>query len=197
MKIIGITGPTGAGKTTALGELEKLGACIIDCDFVYHELLKKSGPLIEELEQNFPGVITAGILDRKKLGKLVFENKDALLRLDCITNRHIHQEILCIIDEAKKEGVPIAAIDAIRLVESGLSQICDVNIAVLSPPEIRVKRIMEREGITYEYAMMRIKSQQRDEFYRANCNYVLVNDYPTMDGFQERCREFFQNILGG
>lgn len=197
MKIIGITGPTGAGKTTALGELQKRGACLIDCDLVYHELLAKSFALLDELDKNFPGVVENNVLNRKKLGSIVFEDKDALLRLDGITNKHIHKEILHLLDTAKKEGRPLAAIDAIRLIESGLGEICDLNIAVISPPEIRAKRIMQREGITYEYAMMRIKSQQPDRFYEDNCDYVLVNDYAGAEAFRSRCREFFDNILGG
>ena len=90
MTIIGITGPTGAGKTTALNELEKLGGVIIDCDAVYHELLKSDLTLQGELQSRF-GVLTDenGVFDRKKLGGVVFHDPAALADLNAIAHRHV------------------------------------------------------------------------------------------------------------
>ncbi len=197
MKIIGITGPTGAGKTTALNALSELGACIIDSDAVYHELLIKSKPLIEDIDAAFPGVIADGKLERKKLGAIVFENEAALLKLNEITTRHIKAEIAEILKTAEKENRVAAAIDAIRLIESGLGEICDVKVAIISSPEVRAKRIMNREGISYEYALLRINSQKPDTFYIDNCEYALKNDYPKAEDFEAVCIKFFKEVLGG
>ena len=81
MKVIGITGPTGAGKTTALREIEKLGGCVLDADAVYHQLLEHDPALQGELEARFgPLRDKAGQIDRKKLGNVVFRNPAALVR---------------------------------------------------------------------------------------------------------------------
>ena len=90
MTIIGITGPTGAGKTTALRVLEGMGGVIIDCDAVYHELLKTNITLQSELENRF-GILTDenGVFDRKKLGAVVFKDQNALADLNAIAHRHV------------------------------------------------------------------------------------------------------------
>lgn len=121
MKRIGITGPTGAGKTTALDALKELGACVIDADAVYHDLLQSSAPLRSALTDRFGGEILdkAGKLDRKRMGNVVFQDPAALAELNGITHRFILAEIERLCAQAEAQGRPAAAIDAIALVESG------------------------------------------------------------------------------
>ena len=147
MTIIGITGPTGAGKTTALNELEKLGGVIIDCDAVYHELLKSNYTLQKELGARF-GVLTDenGVFDRKKLGAVVFHDPAALADLNAIAHRHVVMAVKEILVQAEAQNIPAAAIDAIALFESGLAELCDATVAITAPAEIRVERIMARRG---------------------------------------------------
>ncbi|MGE4485404.1 MAG: dephospho-CoA kinase [Oscillospiraceae bacterium] len=195
--IIGITGGTGTGKTTALAALAVLGAYVIDCDKLYHELLENCTGLKTDIEERFPGVVSAGKLDRKKLGSIVFADKTALSELNAITHRYITEEIGKQITREKTAGCRLFAIDAIALYESGLAGMCDITVAVTAPREVRARRIMAREGIDLGYAMLRIDAQQPDEFYIRNCGHILVNDSESADEFSRKAAAFFENILGG
>jgi len=196
MTIIGITGPTGAGKTTALNELEKLGGVIIDCDAVYHELLKSNIALRCELESRF-GVLTDrnGVFDRKKLGSVVFRDPAALADLNAIAHRHIVAAVKEILTKAEQDGVPAAAIDAIALIESGLADLCQTTVAITAPAQIRVERIMAREGITREYAQSRVDAQNPEEFYTSRCQHTLRNDCSSAEEFGQRARALFTQLL--
>ena len=193
MTIIGITGPTGAGKTTALRVLEGMGGVIIDCDAVYHELLKSNDPLQEELEARF-GVLADenGVFDRKKLGAVVFKDPAALADLNAIAHRHV---VTAVKDILKKSTAPIAAIDAIALFESGLDQLCQTTLAITAPPAVRVERIMAREGISREYAQSRVDAQHPEEFYTSRCAHTLCNDCANAQEFSQRAQDLFQKIL--
>ena len=174
MKIIGITGPTGAGKTTALGALRELGAWMIDADEVYHRLLEESAPLREALTARFGDIQDkSGKIDRKKLGSVVFGDPAALSDLNAITHRFIGEEIDRQLSAARAEGRSAAAIDAIALIESGLGDRCDAVVGVIAPAELRVRRIMAREGIPETYARKRVNAQQGEEFFRTHCDYLL------------------------
>ena len=196
MKIIGITGPTGAGKTTALRALEELGGIIIDADAVYHDLTKTSLPMRKELEERFgPVYDEAGRLDRKKLGNVVFNDPAALKELNAITHRFVGEAIDGILAQARRENRPAAAIDAIALIESGVGEKCDALVAILAPEETRVCRIMVREGITEEYARARVNAQQGEEFFRAHCPYILMNDGADPAEFAAKAKALFQTLL--
>jgi dephospho-CoA kinase len=197
VKIIGITGGTGGGKTSALRALKTLGALIIDCDQVYHELLDHHTEMLSELESRFPGVIAGGKLDRKALGRVVFNDPEALAELNQITHKYVSIEVDCQLLDWEKQGGTLAAIDAIALIESGINDMCDILVGVTAPEDIRVERIMERDGVSREYAEMRVKAQKPDSFYREHCDYVLVSDCDTVEEFEQKCKVFFAGILGG
>ena len=196
MTIIGITGPTGAGKTTALNELEKLGGVIIDCDAVYHELLKSDLTLQGELQSRF-GVLTDenGVFDRKKLGGVVFHDPAALADLNAIAHRHVVDAVKVILSQAEQEKIPAAAIDAIALFESGLADLCQATVAITAPADIRVERIMAREGISREYAQSRVNAQNPEEFYTSRCQHTLRNDCASAQEFGARAETLFRSIL--
>jgi len=196
MTVIGITGPTGAGKTTALNELVRLGGCIFDADAVYHELLKTSDALRKELENRF-GVLTddTGEFQRKKLGAIVFADPAALADLNAISHRYVVGTIKESLEKEKMNHTRCAAIDAIALFESGLDKLCHATLAITAPPEIRVRRIMAREGITEEYARSRIAAQHDDAFFTSRCGYTLINDCSAPEEFAVRARALFEEIL--
>ena len=194
MKIIGITGVTGCVKTTALNELERRGALLIDCDAVYHRMLETDRPMLDEIEKYFPGAVIDGKLDRKALGAVVFTDEEALRDLNIITHRHINLEIRRILREHTMNGGTLAAIDAIELFSSGLAKRCTATIGVIADREVRIDRIMRRDGISREYAMMRVNAQRPNEYFIQKCSHVLENN-GSQEEFIEKCRKTFEEVL--
>ena len=191
--IVGITGPTGAGKTSALRALEQLGGCVLDCDAIYHEMLRSDDGLRRALTDAFGSVFTAdGQLDRQKLGTLVFGDPQQLERLNTIIYTYLPRELE---RRMAASPAPIIGIDAINLVESGLSKLCDRTLAVLAPVEDRIRRIMARDGISEEYARLRVAAQKDDAFYRTHCTDILENTSPAPEAFQKTALLFFQRLL--
>ena len=196
MIVIGITGPTGAGKTTVLNVLRELGGAVADCDAVYHELLRASVPMREELAARFgPGIFDEnGDLRRKELGAIVFGDPDALADLNAITHRHIVSELERRIAQAEGEGRPAIALDAVALLESGAGPLCGPPIAVTAAEEVRVGRIMAREGIGEDYARARVRAQKPSAWFEERCAHTLRNDGEKAS-LEEQARELFKSIL--
>lgn len=196
MTVLGITGPTGAGKTTLLREVEKLGGEVIDCDAVYHELLERNTALQNALEKEF-GTLRdeAGAIDRKKLGAVVFRDAERLEKLNAIAWAAVMERVRALLAACEGHGKTLAAVDAIALLESPLAELCQLTVAVLAPPEVRVKRIMAREGISEDYAWARVKAQRPDVYFIQNCDHTLSNDCPTAEEFSQKAREFLKEVL--
>ena len=165
MHIVGITGGTGCGKTTALMELERQGALVIDCDAVYHELLASNTAMLAEINARFPGTIENGVLQRKKLGAVVFADAAALDDLNAITHRYVRAEVRARLRAWARQGGTAAAIDAIALIESGLAELCTVTLGVTAPRAVRIERLIAREGVTRAYAEARIDAQKPNEWF--------------------------------
>ena len=187
--IIGITGGTGCGKTTLLNTIQEQGGLILDCDAIYHQLLRSDESLLDAIEQRFPGTVQAGELDRKKLGNLVFSDKKALHDLNQITHSAVKVEVLRLLGEKP----PLAAIDAIGLFEGGLAPLCDVTVAITAPRKVRIARLMARDGISEDYAKKRIDAQHTDRWFRTRCDYVLDND-ADLESFRTKCIAFLRQI---
>ncbi len=196
MTVLGITGPTGAGKTTLLKEVEKLGGAVIDCDAVYHDLLERDNALQRNLERAFgPLRDEQGVIDRKKLGTIVFGDSEKLKQLNTIAQTATVRRTRELLEGYRAGGRALAAIDAIALLESPLAKLCDVTLAVIAPAEIRVKRIMAREGISEEYAWLRVKAQKSDEYFVKGCDRALVNDCAQAEEFALRAKALVESIL--
>lgn len=189
--IVGLTGGTGAGKTSALAALEDLGGTVLDCDAVYHQMLRTDPALRGAITAAFgPVFCPDGSLDRQKLGTLVFSDHAALDRLNAIVYEYLPPELL-----RRSQGHTLVGLDAISLMESGLGRLCACTVAVLAPAEDRVRRIMARDGISEDYARLRISAQQPDAFYRERCSHILENNCATPAQFRDQARIFFRSML--
>ena len=187
--ILGITGGTGCGKTTLLRCIAAQGGLILDCDAIYHALLKTDKTLLNAIEARFPGCVEHGVLQRKKLGNLVFSDEKALCDLNQITHRAVKAEV----QRRLEEKPALAAIDAIGLFEGGLAELCDVTVAVTAPEEARIRRLMARDGIDRDYAKRRIDAQKSPDWYGKQCDYCLENAGTQAD-FQKTCLVFLQKL---
>ena len=192
--VIGITGGTGAGKTSLLRALEKQGACVLDCDAVYHEMLKTDEELRGALKEAFGGTIfrSDGSVDVHAIGLIVFGDTGRLAALDALVKKYVPREIARRMAETDAN---LIGLDAIKLMECGLGAICDASVAVTAPVEVRVKRIMTRDGITEEYARSRIAAQQDAEYFRARCGYEFVNDLPNAAEAASAAEDFIHTII--
>ena len=187
--IIGITGGTGSGKSTLLHMIAEKGGMILDCDTIYHRLLQTDTHLINSIASVFPGTVSDGVLDRKKLGAIVFNDEAALQELNLITHAAVKKEVL----RQLQSQPALAAIDAIGLFEGELDSLCHVTVAVIAPVEDRIQRIMARDGISEEYAKNRIAAQHNDQWFTAKCNYTLENN-GTAEDFQAKSIAFLRNL---
>jgi len=187
--IIGITGGTGCGKTTFLNAIREAGGTVLDCDAIYHDLLKTDTALLSAISDRFPGTVENGELNRKKLGAIVFQDKSELQALNRITHGAIRQAVLKLLTPEPE----LAAIDAISLFEGGFAELCKLTVAVTAPVEARVQRLMARDGITEEYARSRIAAQRSQEEFIALCDYHLENN-GTSAQFHEKCLAFLQGL---
>ena len=187
--IIGITGGSGCGKTTLLNLIRDQGGLVMDCDAIYHDLLKTDMAMLSAIDARFPGTVENGALNRKKLGGIVFSDEKALLSLNAITHSAVKKEVL----RRLEQKPALAAIDAIGLFEGSLAELCDVTVAVTAPEEMRVQRLMKRDGISESYARSRIAAQHGDAWFREHCDYILENDRD-IDAFATKCVAFLSEL---
>ena len=180
MFVIGVTGPSGAGKGEISRLLSLYGARIIDADKVYHFIIAPPSTCLDELVKCFGEIILNenGSLNRKALSNIVFadSNREKLKTLNKITHRYVVDEIRREISELRQSSTQVCVIDAPLLIEADLCGDCDMTIAVLADKETRWRRIALRDSITCDAAMARINSQKDDQFYIANTNYTIYND---------------------
>ena len=180
--ILGLTGGSGSGKSTAAKLFAEHGALTIDADVVYRELLQSNRQLLAELAKVFGSdiLLPDGSLDRKKLGAIVFSDKLKLLMLNKITHKYITEKILNIItNEGHKH--PFTVIDAAILFESGMADECDATVAITAPDNIRIQRICKRDGITETEAQKRISAQMPQKEMAARADFVI----DTKNGIEE------------
>ncbi len=175
MKIIGLTGGSGTGKGTVAARMRALGAGWVDADAVYRTLCAENREMLDALDAAFGGVTDAnGALDRPKLAKIVFSDPEKLARLNQITTPYIRAASRAAIEA--QSARPIVLYDAPTLFEAGADSYCDAIVAVLAPHDTRVRRIIERDGLTEEAARARIDAQPNDAFYREKCGYIIENN---------------------
>lgn len=183
MLVIGITGPSGAGKGEVSRILrERYGFAVIDADKVYHDLVSFPSPCLEEIRVEFGDSVidSEGSLNRHALAKMVLgeENAQRLDVLNCITHKYVVSEIKEFIADYKEKDCD-CVIDAPLLFEAKLDDECDFTVCVLADRELRAERISCRDKISIEDALLRISSQKNDEYYMSQSDYIICNDGST------------------
>lgn len=180
MKIIGLTGPSGAGKGFCYSLFSKHDIPCIDTDKVYHDLLAPPSSCVDELVVTFGAEILdqSGTVNRKKLADIVFsdESKSKLECLNKITHKFVLEKTKRLIESYEQDNKKAVVVDAPLLFEANFDKFCDFSIAVICDTSIRLKRIMTRDSITEEAALMRINSQNPDDFYTTRAKYTVCND---------------------
>lgn len=177
MKIIGLTGGSGAGKSEIARLFAAKGAGTVDADAVYHRLLASDPHLLAALAEAFGDNILDAeprVLNRAKLAKLVFEDAQKLARLNHITLPFIRAASLAEIGRLSDR--PLVLYDAPTLYQAGADDLCDAVIGVLADRKVRRNRIMHRDGLTAQAAEARIAAQPADAFYREKCDFILENN---------------------
>ena len=182
MKIIGLTGLTGAGKSTVAQKLMAYGCYHIDADKVAREVINSNENVKNKLKEHFgDDVINEdGTTNRPLLASRAFANEESTNALNEITHPAVTEEIKSIIKDMEEIGYRGVIIDAIALFESGEDALCDFTVAVIAPKEIRLERIMKRDSITEEKALERINAQKDESFFTSRADFVLWN-YPPYD----------------
>ena len=178
MKVIGLTGGTGSGKSVVSKSLAAAGAVVIDADRIAHEIILKGEPAYQEIVAFYGTEIldAEGNIIRKKLGEIVFHDAEKLAFLNQCTHKYICAEVDRQIAAAKKENTAKAIVlDAPLLLEAGLESRCDAVWVVYADPEVRAKRVMARDGVSYELAKARIANQKSWEEYKEAASVVIDN----------------------
>jgi len=181
MRVIGLTGPTGAGKSTVAAAFAKRGALVVDADRKAREIVEKGHPCLAALAAHFgDDILNAdGTLCRPALAAKAFSSAEQTQRLNSITHPFI---IARSRDILQNSAVSLAVIDAPLLFESGMDSMCDETIAVLAPDGVRLARITQRDGIDSDKARQRMNAQPAEEFYCERATHILRNE-GTFDTF--------------
>ena len=172
--IIGLTGNIATGKSIVLRMLQELGATVIDADKLVHRLMRQGTPVYEAIINEFGSNILdeSREISRTKLGQIVFSNPDRLAKLESITHPSVRKVILKRIDEVATE---VVAVEAIKLFESGLSELCNSNWVVVAPPESQLKRLVERRKMSPDRAKQRIKAQSSQQEKAKKADVIIDN----------------------
>ena len=196
IKIIGLTGPTGSGKTTIAKLFEEKGCFIIDCDKIARDVVKQE-ECINKLTSQFGEDILQnnGVLDRKLLAKKAFENAEQTKKLNDITHPLISNDIEKKIKLCREKNIEIAVIDAPLLFEAKLDEICNKIVTAYAPKEIRVSRIVKRDSITKEQTLERMKTQKNDDCYCAMAD-VVIDTLQDEGEIEKKVIDIINNVKG-
>jgi dephospho-CoA kinase len=202
--IIGLTGQTGAGKSTVSSIFVKNGFSLIDADRISREIVLPGMSCLEELFDFFGSAIRNpdNTLNRKALAELVFTDQRKLESLNSICHPFITEEILARISHFIAEGHRLILLDAPTLFESQASDFCDLIISVVARPDLRCSRIMKRDNLTETEARNRMDAQLSEEFFIGHSDYVIRNNedceqlYALAEEVADKIKVYYHTIEG-
>ena len=189
--LIGITGPSGAGKGCVAQVFARRGFAVIDADRIAREIVMPGQPALAALTDAFGKdiLLPDGSLDRRLLAQRAFSSEQGTKTLNEITHKEICKRMKALADGYMNSGRN-CLFDAPLLIEAGLTDICNACVAVIASAEERTKRLMQRDGITEQEIQRRLSRQHSDDFYTSRCDYTIVND-----GDLDRLREQADAII--
>ena len=190
MKVVGLTGSIGMGKSATADMFKGFGVPVFDADAVVHQLQSKDGKAIPYIREAFPGVVRGGVLDRALLGKKVFADKLALKKLESIMHPMVYEDRLAFFRKAEKDGNKLVIIDVPLLFETGGDQDCDHVVVVSAPYDIQKKRVLERSGMTFQKFEDILSKQVPNTVKRQKADFVVETD----KGF-DHAREQVRSII--
>lgn len=177
MPVIGVTGPTGAGKSTLARLLAERGCALIDADALAHGVYPKGSAVLGELVGVFgPGILSPdGELNRPALAAAAFSSRENTERLNAIVHPAVTKEVRRILKEHEKRGARAAVLDAAALFESGEDALCDLTAAVTAPEDVRKERIRKRDGLSEKQAESRMSVQRENGYYSGRADLTVEN----------------------
>lgn len=177
-EVIGLTGQTGAGKSTVRKLLKAKGAAVIDADFVAHEVADNNLSCLTDIVEHFSCMVLdeKGKLNRRALGRIVFSDRKKLALLNKIMFPYIVSAIKGQVTAYEQADAQIIVIDGATLIESGCAKMCSVLVSVTADEETRLTRIIHRDGISKRDAVRRVSAQNPEEFYIKASDYVIKNN---------------------
>lgn len=178
--IIGLTGQSGAGKTTVSKIFNENGFCVIDSDAISRKVATDKS-FLGEVYELFPDCVSNEGLNRQKLAGIVFNNEKALDDYTSLIYPYITFEVFKLIKYYKTNGGKLILLDAPTLFESGLDVICNCIVSVTAPLELKIQRILARDGIPYEMVRSRLSSQNSESFFAMRSDYLISNDSTALD----------------
>ena len=196
IRVVGLTGPSGAGKTTVTEVWKAQGAYIINTDQLARQVVEPGSPCLARLTEVFSDAIllSDGRLDRAELARRAFATAEGADALNAITHPAILELTKQHLEYAADNGYEVAVVDAPLLFEAAFDKLCDAVVAVIAPADLRLTRIMERDGITQEAATRRMAAQQPDTYYCREGVAVLRND-TTPDALREQANALWQQQI--
>jgi dephospho-CoA kinase len=195
IRVFGLTGGTGSGKTEVANVFREHGVPVIDADRIGHEVIAPGGPGVEPVVQAFgDGVLTDGAIDRKKLGRIVFGDPAARERLNALVHPLIQMEVASRCAAFEAEGHPFVVIDAALLAEDGRkSAFLDGLIVVHADAELRARRLMAQRGWSREEVSRRMYSQTSPDEKLEIADFVLYNE-GTLAELREKARRLIEEL---
>lgn len=187
--VIGLTGNSGCGKSTVASIMAKYGALVLDCDKIAHENMEPTGCAYSEIVDFFGKEIlnADSTINRRALGNIVFNDSEKLKALNKITHEKIAQAVKQRIAQADCKCV---VVDAPLLIEAGLDEICDKVWVVTADEEVRVNRIMARDGISRQQVLARFSKQTPSNVLREKADLIIdhsENDFEKLDRVVYNC----------
>ena len=193
--VVGLTGQTGAGKSTVSHVFSSNGFAVINADMVARKVVGKGSSCLDEISDFFGSgiLLPDGSLNRSALGGIVFSDRTRLETLNTIIYPYITGEILRQIRLHSMNGEKLILLDAPTLFESRADDFCEIIISVLADPDIREDRIVKRDSLTHEQARRRMDSQLPEEFFRKHSDYIITNN-GSLDSLNDISKEVSDKI---